>query len=212
MVQKRMASPISCWPRSMKIQAEEQELTDVAGAQGHRIGRRAQQQRPDEPALPHDRLDVALVVVGVAVGEPADLFGACRALVLAIVGEVAAIGRERGPALIGHDLQAEPGQVEVAHDLGPQQAADVGAVRVGPARLQLAAERRPADPCRLLEHERAQAAPWPDSTRSSDRCVQPRPQWHRTVCSSRDLPVDPTRLAQCNTVRNFFERSVKFRR
>ena len=46
--------------------AEEQQLADVARAQRHGIGRRAQQQRPDEPALAHHGMDVALVIVGVA--------------------------------------------------------------------------------------------------------------------------------------------------
>ena len=135
----------------MEAPAEEQELADVTGAQGHGIGRRAQQQWPDEPALAHDGVDVALVIVGVAPRVALHL--AAQGVVLAIVGEVAAVGGEGGAALVGHHLQAETRQIEVAHDLGAQQAADIGAVGVGPARLELAADRGPADPGGLLDHQ-----------------------------------------------------------
>src|SRR3546814_4103668 len=49
-------------------------------------------------------------------------------------------------------------QVEVAHYLRPQQAADVGAVGVGPAGIELAAGRGAADVVAALQRQGLEAA------------------------------------------------------
>src|SRR3546814_1745276 len=49
-------------------------------------------------------------------------------------------------------------QVEVAHYLRPQQAADVGAVGVGPAEIELAAGRGAADVVAALQRQGLEAA------------------------------------------------------
>ena len=74
-------------------------------------------------------------------------------VVVAVVGEIVAVAGEHRAALIGDDLQAEARQFEVAHDLGPEQRADIGAVGVEEARRQRAADGRAADPVVLLDHQ-----------------------------------------------------------
>src|SRR3546814_182219 len=63
-----------------------------------------------------------------------------------------------GAALVGDDLQPVARQVEVAHYLRPQQAADVGAVGVGPAGIELAAGRGAADVVAALQRQGLEAA------------------------------------------------------
>jgi hypothetical protein len=46
-------------------------------------------------------------------------------VVVAIVGEVVAVLGEDRASLVGNDLEAEAWQFEIAHDLGPEQRADV---------------------------------------------------------------------------------------
>ena len=65
--------------------------------------------------------------------------------------EVVAVAGEGDAALVGDHLQAVSAAARGRADLRAQQAADVGAVRVGPAGVQLAADRGAADPGVLLE-------------------------------------------------------------
>jgi hypothetical protein len=78
-------------------------------------------------------------------------------VVVAVVGEIVAVAGEDRAALVGDDLQAEARQLEVAHDLGPEQRTDIGAVGIEEARRQRAARRRAADPLVLLDHQHVEA-------------------------------------------------------
>src|SRR5271167_4592749 len=55
--------------------------------------------------------------------------------------------------LVGNDLQAVLRQLQRAHDLGAQQTADIGAIRVREILIQPAAYRRAADVGLALEHQ-----------------------------------------------------------
>src|SRR5450631_2285345 len=55
-------------------------------------------------------------------------------------------------AFVGNDLQTELGEFQRAHDFRTQQAAHVGAVRVGKVLIELAAHGRAADERVALEH------------------------------------------------------------
>lgn len=131
--------------------AEIKQLAKIARLEAGGIGRGAHQQRLDEAALPCDVARIAVVGLGVALGEAGE-FAAMR-IVVAVVGEIVAVAREHRAAFIGDHLQAEARQLQIAHDLGPEQRADIGAVGVEKARRQLAAGGRTADPVVLLDHQ-----------------------------------------------------------
>src|SRR5690606_17719735 len=59
-------------------------------------------------------------------------------------------------ALISDDLQPETGQLQVSHDLRPEQRADIGAVGVQEAWRELPAGSRTADPIVLFHHQHIQ--------------------------------------------------------
>ena len=103
----------------------------------------------------HDVARVAVVGLGVALRVAGEL--AAVGVVVAVDREVAAVAGQHRAALVGEDLQAVLRQLEVAHDLGAQQRRDVGAVRVGEARVERARDRGAADPVVLLDDERLQA-------------------------------------------------------
>ena len=65
--------------------------------------------------------------------------------VVGVVAEDVARACEGDAATVWHDLEPVLRELEVAEQLGPQQAADVGAVRVDPALLDLAADGGAAD-------------------------------------------------------------------
>ena len=125
------------------------------GLQRRRVRRRAQQQRADELALAHHVRRVAAVRVRVARVVTREL--AALHVVVGVVAENVAGARDGDAAAVRHDLQAVARQLQIAEDLGPQQAAHVGAVRVDPALLDLAADRRAADPRVALEHQHLEA-------------------------------------------------------
>ena len=74
-------------------------------------------------------------------------------MLVGVVAEDVAVRGDGDAAAVGHDLQAVARELEVAEELGPEQAAHVGAVRVDPALLDLAADRGAADPGHALDHE-----------------------------------------------------------
>ena len=150
-VQKRSVSAISSAPRAGELLAEIDQFADVARPEAGRVGRGAHQQRLDEAALPRHVAGIAVIGLGIARREAGEL--APVRVVVAVVGEIVAIPREHRAALIGDHLQAEARQFEIAHDLGPEQRADIGAVGIEEARRQRAADRRAADPVVLLDHQ-----------------------------------------------------------
>ena len=140
-----------------ELLAEIDHLADVARLERGRIRRRAQQQRPDELALAHHVGRIPVIGVRVArvvARELAPLHG-----VVGVVAEDVARAREGDAAAVGHDLQPVLRELEVAEQLRPQQAADVGAVRVDPALLDLAADRGAADIRVALEHQDLETGP-----------------------------------------------------
>ena len=127
-----------------ELAAQVQQFLEVARGERGRVRRRAQQHRADEAALTHGVARIAQVRVGIARAEARDL--AALDVLVDVAAEHVAIACEGDSAAIGHDLQSMPREVESAEDLRPQQAADVGAVRVDPVLVQLAAHGRAADP------------------------------------------------------------------
>jgi hypothetical protein len=80
--------------------------------------------------------------------------------VVAIEAEVVAVtGRQQRGVLVGDDAQPVPRQVEVAHDLGAQQTADVGAGRIEEVRMALLRNRRAADRQPAFQHRHLQPRP-----------------------------------------------------
>ncbi len=74
-----------------------------------------------------------------------------------ITPEVVTVFHEHRAAAIRRYLQAMPGQFEIPVDLGPQQAAHVGAVRVQPVLVKGAAGRRAADVVVFLDTQDIEA-------------------------------------------------------
>ena len=142
---------MSCSPNLLKLLAEEDHFLQVARLERGRVGRRAQQERADELALAHDVGRVPVVRVRVARVVARKL--AALHLLVRVVAEDVAVRRDGHAAAVGHDLQAVARELEVAEQLRAQQAAHVGAVRVHPAFLDLAADGRAADPGHALDHE-----------------------------------------------------------
>ena len=95
------------------------------------------------------------VGVGVARRVAAQL--AARLVGIGPGAEVVAVVERRDGALERQDLEPVPRQVEVADDLGPQQAHDVGEHRELEAREDLLGHRGAADQRAPLEHQRLAA-------------------------------------------------------
>ena len=131
--------------------AEIKHLAEVARPEACRVGRGAHQKRLDEAALPRHIAGIAVVGLRVALREPRELAAVC--VVVAAVGEIVAVMGEHRPALVGDDLQAEARQLQVAHDLGPEQRADIGAIGIEEAPRQLAAGGCASDPVVLFHHQ-----------------------------------------------------------
>ena len=127
----------------VEMLAEEQQLLEVARLERGRIRRLAQQQRLDEAAVPQHVAYVAVVAFGVVARVARDL--AAHGVVVVVHRQMPAVAHHGAAALVGDDLQAVRRQLERADDLGAQQAAHVGAVRVGEAVVEAAAHRRAAD-------------------------------------------------------------------
>ena len=113
--------------------AQIDHLADVARPERGRVGRRAQQQRTNELALPHHVRRVAVVGIGIARVVPREL--AALHVVIRVVAEDVAAARDRHPAAVGHHLQPMARELQVAEQLRPQQTANIRAVRVDPALL-----------------------------------------------------------------------------
>jgi len=138
-----------------ELASQIEQFAEIARLQARRVGRGAHQQRLDEAALACHVARVAVVGLRVARREAGEL--APVRLVVSIVAEEIAVARQHRAALIGDDLQPVPRQFEVAHDLGPEQRADIGAVRIEEARRQRAADGGAAHPVVFLQHEHVEA-------------------------------------------------------
>ena len=131
-------------------------------AQGHRVTRvgparvegRHAQDGLDEAGHPGHEPPVLAVGLGIGDGPAAQLAHRVGAVVGA--PEMIAIER-RERAVQGQDVEAVPGQLQVADDLGSQQAHDVGEDAEAEAREDLLGQRGAAEDLATLEDERAQA-------------------------------------------------------
>jgi hypothetical protein len=74
-----------------------------------------------------------------------------------IAAEKVAVLHEDRTTTVRRYLQAMPGQLEVTINFGPQQAADVGAIRVGPVLVDLAADSCATDIVVSFEAQNIQA-------------------------------------------------------
>jgi hypothetical protein len=77
---------------------------------------------------------------------------AARQVVIVPGGEVVAVVHRRHGARQRQDLEPVPRQLEVADDLRPQQAHDIGELREAVAREDLLGDRGAADHFAALEH------------------------------------------------------------
>ncbi len=110
----------------------------------------------DQLRIAHQVGVIAVGGVGIAQGVTPDLpvlHGVVR-----VFSDVVAAAGKIGGAAVGHDHQAVAGQVEIAVDGLAQQAAHVGAVRIQPALVELAADRGPADVVVLFDDQHIEAA------------------------------------------------------
>ena len=133
------------------------QFHQIAGPERREVRRAAHQHRADQAAVAQDVAGVAVIAFGIAARMAGKLAPVC--LVVAEHAKVAAVLGEQHPALVRQDLQPMLWQFQIAHDLGAKQAADIRAVGIGEAREQLAADRRPADPIVLLDHQNLQPRP-----------------------------------------------------
>jgi hypothetical protein len=97
------------------------------------------------------RLAVLVVGLGVELRVAGDL--AARLGVVVDAPEVIAVEHRREGPVEREDLEAVPGQVELADDLGPQERDDVGADRELESREDLFGHRRAAEHVAPLEDE-----------------------------------------------------------
>ena len=150
--------------------AQPGQFGNVARPKTGRIGRRPHQHRPDEAAMAQHIAGIAVIGLGIAFGMAGDL--AAVGIMVAEHAQIAAVpGHQRAP-LIGQDLKAVSGQLQIAHDLGAEQAVDVRTVGIGEAGVKLAADRRAADPVVLFHH--ADLQPRPRQIAGRDQPVMPR--------------------------------------
>ena len=118
------------------------------------VGRRLVEQRLDGADHHRDVVAVLVVGVGVALGVAGDLLDVLVA-VLPHHEAVAVLHRaERGRHQQRHEAVLD--EVELVHDVGPQQAERVRERRELEARAQLLGDRRPAHQVTPLEDQRAQ--------------------------------------------------------
>jgi hypothetical protein len=119
---------LQCFP------AHVHHFEQVARLERSRVGRRAQQELPDEAALAHDVPVVARGGVGVAVAVPRHF--PPRGIRIDVGADVVAVLRDGHRAPVRHDLQAVFPQVQAAVHLRAQQAAHVGTVGVLPVTIR----------------------------------------------------------------------------
>src|SRR5271169_2523864 len=141
--------------QTVETLAQVQQFLDIARLERGGIGRLAHQQRFDELALAHDIARIPLVGLGIALRVARDF--AAQRIVVVIQRQMAAAAHHGAAALVGNDLQAVFRQFQRAHDLGAQQTADVGAIRIRKILIQAAAYRRAADVRLTLEHQDLEA-------------------------------------------------------
>ena len=137
--------------RPRKRLPEEEQVLDALQRKLGRIRRRHAQDRLDEPAHVGHRLAVLVVGLGVDLGVAGDL--PARLGVVVDAPEVVAVEHRRERPVQREDLEAVPGEVEVADDLGPQQRDDVGAHRELEAREDFLGHRRAAEHVTPFEDE-----------------------------------------------------------
>ncbi len=129
--------------------ADFNEAPDVLRLERSRVRRCRQQEVANQPALAHRVRAVTLEGIGVVPRE-ARTFAVGNLGVL-VAAKVVAILHELHGTAERRDLQPVPVQFEGTINLGAQQAAHVGAVRVHPVLVQVAADRRAADVVVLLD-------------------------------------------------------------
>ena len=78
-------------------------------------------------------------------------------VVIVVEREVPAVAHHGAAALVGNDLQSVARQLQCADDLRPEQAAHVGAVRVGEVLIEHAADGGATDIRVALEDEHVEA-------------------------------------------------------
>src|ERR1700733_6240289 len=81
-----------------------------------------------------------------------------QCIVVVVERKMSAAAHHGATALVGDDLQSVTGQLQRAHDLGAQQAAHVGAVRVSEILVEPAAYRSATDIGIALEYENVEAS------------------------------------------------------
>ena len=137
--------------QAVEALAEIQQFLDVARLERGRIGRLAHQERLDELALAHHIARIAVVGLRIALRMAGDFPAQC--IVIVIDGEMAAAMHHGAAALVRNHLQTVFRQFQRAHDFRPQQAAHIGAIRVGKVLVELATDGGTADVRVTLEHE-----------------------------------------------------------
>ena len=135
------------WKR--RSHAEQAAHADDVVAEG--VGRDHGQDRLDEAR--HVRHRLRVLVVGFRVHGRVAVDLAPGARVVVHPPEVVPVRHRRERAVEGQDLEAVPGQVQLADDLGPQQRDDVGADRELEAREHLLGDGGAAEHVAALEHE-----------------------------------------------------------
>ena len=169
------------------------------GSRPVRSGGTIAQDRLDEPGHLDHQLAVFLVGLGVAEAPAAEL--ADRPAVVVDPPQVVVLER-RERAVEGQDVEAVLRQVELADDLGPEQADDVAGDAEPEAREDLLGHRGPAEQMALLEDDGLQ--PGPGQVGGADEAVVAAADDDRVVasatCSSvvgRAVPGAPARYAGC---------------
>ena len=179
-VHARLAQAVEALP-------EIQQLLDVARLERRRVRRLAHQQRLDELALAHH------VARDSGRRPPRRAWSGARSRGAARRG-CRRVARwpplciMRAAALVGNHLQAVARQLQRAHDLRPQQAAHVGAVRVGEVLVKRAADGRAADVGDCARAPAPSGPRAPGSRPSPGRCARRRRRSHRIASPRVHLP------------------------
>ena len=163
--------------QAMRLADQEQKFAHIARPQRRRIGRVAQQERPDEPALAHHGL--AETRIGIGIRRAVARHFAAQRVVIRKIGEIIPVAREAGPAFVGDHLKAEARQFEIADDFAAQERADIGTVGIGPAFVQRPADRGAADPVVLFDDQNPE--PRAREVARGGQPVMPRPGDDRVI-------------------------------
>ena len=120
------------------------QLLQVADLERGWIGSRTKQKGPDETALPDDGLAEPVIGIDIAWFMAGDFPAQC--VMIGMIGEIVAVTRKTGTALVRDHLKSETREFEVAHDFAAQQRTDIRAIGIGPAFVERAAYGSTADP------------------------------------------------------------------